>query len=154
VSVKRTRQARAFVEPEPVEGTSSIALPWPPSVNTYWRHDRGRTHVSTTGRTYRLIVERMVMERNLRRFGRARVAVSIVAYPPDKRARDLDNLLKALLDALGAWTEKRSGNVVRAFGGVYRSDSQIDDLHITRAHVVRGGAVWVSIREIGAPAKG
>jgi Holliday junction resolvase RusA-like endonuclease len=33
-------------------------------------------------------------------FGERRVAVSIVAFPPDNRTRDLDNILKALLDSL------------------------------------------------------
>ncbi len=44
---------------------------------------------------------------------------AILVYPPDRRARDLDNLGKALLDALTK-------------AGVYGDDSQIDHLTFAR----------------------
>ncbi|HGU8496160.1 crossover junction endodeoxyribonuclease RusA, partial [Escherichia coli] len=33
--------------------TYHITLPWPPSNNRYYRHNRGRTHVSAEGQAYR-----------------------------------------------------------------------------------------------------
>jgi Holliday junction resolvase RusA-like endonuclease len=45
------------------------------------------------------------------------VALSIVAHPPNRRKRDLDNLLKAPLDAM-------------AHAGVYDDDGQIVRLSI------------------------
>jgi crossover junction endodeoxyribonuclease RusA len=46
----------------------------------------------------------------------------VALYAPDKRARDLDNALKATLDALQK-------------AGCFESDAQIDDLRIVRAGV-------------------
>jgi crossover junction endodeoxyribonuclease RusA len=48
----------------------------------------------------------------------------IQAWLPDRRRRDLDNLLKAVQDAL-------------AHAGVYDDDSQIVDLRIRRAGIDR-----------------
>ena len=111
----------------------SILLPWPPSVNRYWRHNRGRTHISTEGKHYRQEVQTRVQCNRLPTFGTTRLAVSVFAYPPDRRVRDLDNTLKALLDALAA-------------AGVYDSDGQIDRLEIERREVRTGGEVRVTIR--------
>lgn len=47
------------------------------------------------------------------------LAVYIAATPPDRRKRDLDNLIKPVLDAL-------------QHAQAYKDDSQIDDLHIRR----------------------
>jgi crossover junction endodeoxyribonuclease RusA len=60
-----------------------------------------------------------------------RLSVSILAYPPDRRKRDLDNVLKSLLDAL-------------MHAGVYSDDSQIDKLTISRNKPL-DGRVIVSI---------
>jgi len=60
--------------------------------------------------------------------------VIVTAYPPDKRKRDLDNILKALLDAMQ--------------GSLYEDDSQIDQLLIKRGDVIKGGKVRVTIEEI------
>lgn len=46
------------------------------------------------------------------------MGLTVVAFPPDKRSRDIDNALKILLDALE--------------GTVYRDDAQIDSLSIYR----------------------
>ena len=61
-----------------------------------------------------------------------RLIVTIEAYPPDKRKRDLDNILKSLLDAL-------------QHAGMYPDDSQIDVLSIARKTTFKG-IVRVTIR--------
>lgn len=79
----------------------SLVLPFPPSVNRYWRvSPRGRgVLLSKVGREYRRRVA-------LQLIGWSRpplavpVAVAFDAYPPDRRRRDGDNLLKAPLDGL------------------------------------------------------
>jgi len=116
-------------------------LPWPPSVNRYWRHWRGRTLVSRAGRAYRQRVAVEVLAHGVTGgLGNARVKVEILARPPDRRLRDLDNLLKGLLDAC-----------TRA--GIWDDDGQIDDLRIMRGEAVPGGNIvmWVTAIQ-GAPA--
>ena len=53
----------------------------------------------------------------------------------DRRRRDIDNIAKALLDAL-------------QHGGVYIDDSQIVDLRIKKADPVEGGSTLVQIIEV------
>jgi crossover junction endodeoxyribonuclease RusA len=59
----------------------------------------------------------------------------VIANPPDKRRRDLDNLGKAACDAM-------------AHVGLYRDDSQIDDWHVIRGEIVQGGELIVSMEPI------
>ncbi len=47
-------------------------------------------------------------------------AISIKAYMPDKRRRDIDNLAKGIFDAI-------------THSGIWKDDSQVDDMRITRA---------------------
>ena len=77
-----------------------LTLPWPPSVNHYWRNFRGRMVIGAKGRAYRHAVIASVIEQGIPRDRiSCRLAVSIDAYPPDNRRRDIDNINKALLDA-------------------------------------------------------
>lgn len=101
-----------------------ITLPYPPSVNHYWRHFRGRTVISREGRTFRANVCALLAGGNGPRKPPAggRIALAMDAFPPDRRRRDLDNLQKPVLDAL-------------EHAGVYEDDSQID-LLITRRRQV------------------
>jgi len=75
-------------------------LPWPPSANRLWRQARGRLHLSREARDWR---ERARGALRVRWHGEpleGPVLVHLVAVPPDRRKRDLDNLAKAVLDAL------------------------------------------------------
>ena len=53
----------------------------------------------------------------------------LIANPPDRRRRDLDNLAKAVLDGMN--------------GVLYDDDSQIDNLIIRRGEPMPGGLVEV-----------
>ena len=112
-----------------------ITLPWPPSVNRYWRNVEGRTIISAAGRAYRAAVLSEVLQQGAAQHYTGRLRVRIVAHPPDRRRRDLDNLQKALLDGL-------------EFAGVFDDDGQIDDLRIVRGERVRGGRVVVEVEEV------
>lgn len=111
-----------------------MTLPWPPSVNTYWRNFDGRMIISARGREYRETVgDQMTLQKMVKHF-KGQLKVEIEAFRPDKRRRDLDNLLKATLDGL-------------AHAGVYEDDSQIVDLRIYWAKEI-GGMLKIKIKEI------
>ena len=80
----------------------NIKLPWPPTVNTYYTIARGRKILSKKGRDYK----KNAMPPWTGNFLSGQVEVNIEAHPPDKRKRDLDNILKPILDLLtnnGVW---------------------------------------------------
>lgn len=79
--------------------TFGILIPWPPSLNHYWRHCRGRHFISPEGITFRQEIQRLIAAQNPPKLT-GRISISISASPPDRRIRDLDNLLKVPLDAL------------------------------------------------------
>jgi crossover junction endodeoxyribonuclease RusA len=107
-----------------------ITFPWPPSVNTYWRVVNGRPIISEKGRMYRKAVMAIILKEQIELI-EGPIRVEIDAYRPDNRKRDLDNILKALLDGM-------------AKGLVYEDDSQIKDLSIKWAPEI-GGMVKVRI---------
>jgi crossover junction endodeoxyribonuclease RusA len=92
-----------------------LTLPWPPSVNRYWRQVNGRAILSADGRAYKQEVGASCIFVGAQKFA-GPVRVDILAVRPDKRKRDLDNLLKAALDAMTPW--------------VWEDDSQVVDLRI------------------------
>ena len=108
-----------------------ITLPWPPTVNTYWRNFNGRTIISAKGREYRQAVADQVLIQRVAKHVDYAVKVEIKAYRPDRRRRDLDNLLKALLDSL-------------THSGVMQDDALIEDLRVYWADEI-GGMVKVTI---------
>lgn len=114
-----------------------IELPWPPSLNRYYRTFRGRILIAADGRAYRTAVARHVALQCIGREPLAdRLAVEIALAPPDRRRRDLDNTLKALLDAC-------------THAGLWRDDELIDDLRIVRGPVRQNaGAVAMRVREV------
>lgn len=127
-----------------------FTLPWPPSVNHYWRHvmiqGRPRVLISAEGRTYRkAVAERMEVIKSgfsdLPLQGKLNLEVRL--HPPDRMRRDIDNFGgKALLDALQE-------------AGLYENDNQIDRLLIERGEVRPLGSVVVSVEGIdrGTPAQ-
>ncbi len=112
-----------------------IELPWPPTMNTYWRRVGARTLLSRKGREYRQLVELAVLIAGGRRNLRGRLSLFISATPPDDRKRDLDNVLKAPLDAM-------------AKSGVYEDDSQIDELIVRRLKPSKPGRLVIEIVEL------
>lgn len=91
-----------------------LFLPFPPSVNTYWRSLSkgplaGRVIISKRGREYRKEVGGCVLEQK-RGWGKLLdpVRVHIFYAQPDRRIRDLDNYLKAVFDSCthaGVWAD-------------------------------------------------
>ena len=115
----------------------SIKLPWPPTVNTYYTVARGRKILSKRGRQYK---DDCAAEMLLQRPGKVagRLHVHIDAFVPDRRKRDLDNLLKPVLDSLGSGPN-----------ALFDDDSQIDQLAVVRRPVAKPGFVQVFVGEVG-----
>jgi crossover junction endodeoxyribonuclease RusA len=111
-----------------------LILPFPPSVNTYWRNFNGRMLISKKGREYRKAVADQVLIQKGAKHYQGKVKMTIEAWRPDERKRDLDNLLKAPLDAL-------------THAGVYVDDQLIVDLRIFWAED-KGGKLKIKIEEV------
>lgn len=94
-----------------------LTLPWPPSVNTYWRRRGHQMFISKAGQCFRREVFAIVHEHADNAGYAVPLRVALTLCPPDHRRRDIDNILKSLFDAL-------------AHAGVYHDDSQIRRLHV------------------------
>ena len=116
-----------------------MTLPYPPSMNHYWRRVGPRTLISREGRTFRKNVCALLARGSgngpRKPPSGGRIALAMDAFPPDRRRRDLDNLQKPVLDAL-------------EHGGVYEDDSQIDLLITKRCEVVANGRLLVQVMDL------
>jgi Holliday junction resolvase RusA-like endonuclease len=109
-----------------------VELPYPPSINHYWRRVGVKTLISREGRRFRANVVAILAARRLEPLSGA-LAVEVEVHPPDNRRRDINNVQKALLDAL-------------QHGGAYADDSQVVRLSIIKCPPVEGGKTVVRIR--------
>ncbi len=104
-------------------------LPYPPSINTYWRHRvfgrRPIVYVTDAGVAYR---EEIKLLAGVVRPLDGDLVVVVNLYPPDRRRRDIDNPIKALLDAM-------------THAGIWRDDSQIKKLTVEMMPKIRGRAM-------------
>jgi crossover junction endodeoxyribonuclease RusA len=101
-------------------------LPYPVSVNRMYRAYKGRVIKSSTYRAWENSVKSVAIAALASDFdgvysglGSSRVRLSIWVYPPDRRKRDIGNLLKGIEDALEA-------------AGWIKNDEQEDEIHIYR----------------------
>jgi len=111
-----------------------LLLPWPPSVNHYWGQRGKARYIGKKGKEFRLAVAEACALQGVSAL-EGRLAVHVSLWPPDKRRRDIDNPIKALLDAC-------------EHAGCFIDDSQIDELRIVRHEVVRGGRCAVLVLPI------
>lgn len=93
--------------------TYRIRLEYPPSINHYWRNDKGVTHISEEGQTYRKMTALYLNTKNIKPLSGA-IVIIIKVFRPAKRG-DLDNSFKVPLDALK--------------GYAYFDDRQIVEIH-------------------------
>ncbi|MGV3483342.1 MAG: RusA family crossover junction endodeoxyribonuclease [Planctomycetaceae bacterium] len=110
-------------------------LPFPPSCNRIWRNVGYRTLLSREGRAYReKVCAVLATNQPAIKPLAGPLSIDILIHPPDRRRRDLDNSLKALLDAL-------------QHGGAYQDDSQIICLSARKCPPVPGGLAIVHLEE-------
>ena len=114
-----------------------LHLPWPPTVNSYYKVTRhGQRYLDKKVRAFRDVVAESVHEQMPGVTLDESIFMEVYLFPPDRRKRDLDNYMKGLLDAL---TE----------AGIWDDDSLIDQLHIYRGVIVNGGSVRVELSDAG-----
>ena len=109
-----------------------IILPYPPSVNTYWGFQGSRRFLTPRARAFKKIVSIEYKLTEHPGFGNQRLKATIYLYPPDKRKRDIDNVIKSLLDAL-------------CQAGVFDDDSQFDRIEIERKTLIKNGKTEITI---------
>lgn len=112
--------------------TLSLELPYPPSINNYFRKYHNRMVISRGGRLFRTRVCAVLSAAGVTPM-RGALSLKIIAHPPDRRKRDIDNIQKPLLDAL----EK---------GRAFENDSQVKDLHIVMKHPVKDGRIEITLQ--------
>jgi crossover junction endodeoxyribonuclease RusA len=95
---------------------SLVTLPYPPSVNNLYATVGRRRVLSKEGRAFKQQVGLVALVAGMRPLS-GYVKVTGVIYRP-KRQGDLDNRIKALLDALK--------------GVAFTDDEQVDELHFVR----------------------
>ena len=114
---------------------AEFTLPFPPSVNGYWRSYKGRQILSKKAREYKKAVSLEMLKnghsgKNIHK----RLSVCLELYPPSRAKRDVDNYIKSTLDAITGtkfWTD----------------DSIIDHLCIHRKEVIKKGKIKVKVYE-------
>jgi crossover junction endodeoxyribonuclease RusA len=116
-----------------------LTLPFPPSANAYIRHVSGHQHYfSPEAKAFRKEVAVLVKLTRIKPL-RGRLKVVVDLHGPNRRAFDIDNRAKPLLDAL-------------MHAGCFVDDEQVDRLEIVRGPIVKGGVAIVKITELyGVP---
>jgi len=115
-----------------VKPVVSFSLDYPPSVNSYWKRNRnGSVRISDKGVKYKQTVKALLHGRTKLT---GRLKGSFVVNVPDRRRRDLDNTLKAILDSMQ--------------GHVFLDDEQFDEITVKRGAVVKHGRIDVELYEI------
>ena len=116
----------------PAVAPLSYVLPFPPSVNRYYRHVGYRTLLSREGREYRECVCSLLAGRVGQPLS-GQLQVQLDLFPPDARRRDWDNFQKGVWDSL-------------QHAGVYLDDSQVKRAVIEMHPPCRPGHATVVIR--------
>ena len=113
-----------------------VTLPWPPSILS----PNARAHWAEKGRVakkYRLDAFFAALEVGCRKLESPRLTVEVTFHPPDKRARDTDNMLASIKSGLDG--------IADATG--------VDDskwhLGIARGERIKNGAVLVRVLPAG-----
>lgn len=122
-------------------GPFRLTLPFPPSVNTLYRHVGQNVVLSKQGREYAKSVNDAVAEalEAGQMVPPPPHAVWLLATPPDRRKRDLDNLPKRLLDLVYRVFEIDDSQIIR-MAAEWRKDGRAPGIlvDIRPARLVNG----------------
>ena len=110
-----------------------FTMPYPPSVNGYWKPFRNRIILSRRGREYRVNALESLSKQGLQgELIEGSVIVSITLNPPSMRRYDVDNYCKGILDAL-------------SHADFWIDDEQVHRLVVSKGEKVKGGRVDVVV---------
>ena len=117
-----------------------LLLPYPPSANRNWRSARGRQVLSPESKAFKATVMYISKIERVKCTLKP-VCVEIELHPKTKKnggasktVLDLDNCMKATLDALQ--------------GVAYENDRQIQEIHLKYGEPIAMGGVSIKIKEI------
>ena len=121
------------------EAPLTIEVHWPPSINRYWRAWRNRMVVSKEGKDYKRHMRKHLMLQlrhdELPLYPEPKkLECMIIAYPPDLRKRDSDNISKVLLDSLNRI--------------IWEDDVQLYRIIVEKVYSKEKGYCLVKVREI------
>lgn len=102
-----------------------LTLPWPPSVNGYWRNTGRRQILSKKAREYKDATSALIRSQGHPRM-HGDLTAHIVLHPPSSARRDWDNWHKAVFDVLKE-------------AGVYDDDCQVRSATVRFGEVRRPG---------------
>ena len=113
-----------------------LSLPFPPSANTIYRRSKWSTYLSQKGRDYKAKVAELISDYRpaINNPLHGRLSVFMAVSSPTKRAYDVDNRQKLVIDSLQD-------------AGVFDNDEQIDYLAIMRHPPSKGGYCTIVIVE-------
>lgn len=127
------------------EPDETITLPFPPSINGYWRSivqgGRPRQIISAKGRSFREQALTMLIDQG--KYGKGldgRLAVKLTLCPPTRRKYDVDNFSKATLDVL-------------TLVGFWEDDEQVDKLVVVKSDICKGGKTVVHVWKLNEVVK-
>lgn len=116
---------------------AKLVLPYPPTVNNYWIHVRNKKILSKRARDFQdevlVCVRKQYSE--IDEPLECKLAMAIGLYVPDKRKRDIDNVIKPLFDALER-------------ARLFVNDFQIDYFCVNRLGLKKGGQTLLKVVEI------
>jgi crossover junction endodeoxyribonuclease RusA len=109
-------------------------LPYPVglSVNSVWKRSRRGIYLNPKVKLYREKAKEIL--EGCKKFGDKKINLAINMFPPDKRPRDIDNILKVTLDTL-------------QHADVFNNDSQIVSLLIIKKDPIPNGLIEISLWE-------
>lgn len=116
----------------------TLTLPYPNlcSVNGMYKRKGKKVFLTEEAKAFKDEVYYLLFRRQ--GFGKSKISIEIIIYPPDNRIRDIDNILKITFDSM-------------QYAGMYNNDSQIKQLYLEMMPYCthyKVGQLQVKIREI------
>ncbi|KAB8307607.1 RusA family crossover junction endodeoxyribonuclease [Rouxiella chamberiensis] len=113
-----------------------LTLPFPPSINGYWRSTRKGVLISERGRIFRSNTLAAIYQQFRSRPPAllTELEVHLVLCPPTRAKRDLDNFQKALFDGL-------------THAGIWKDDSQVKRMTVEWGPVTKEGKAEITITD-------